>query len=88
MFEEGDKVIYVGEANPYRLMWTNGSYPSTITMHRYNEYTIDSIMHGTGMTFLRIKEFEGMFSSTDFCYPNDERLRKKKLKKIIKRNDK
>lgn len=85
MFEQGDKVIYIGEANPYRLIWTNGSYPSTITIHRFEEYTIDSIIYGTGMTFLKIKEYEGMFSHTDFCYPNDERLRGKKLSKITKR---
>ena len=88
MFEEGDKVIYVGEANPYRLMWTNGSYPSTITIYKYNEYTIDSIIYGTGMTFLRIKEVEGMFDGSNFCYANDSRLRKWKLRKITNRYDK
>jgi hypothetical protein len=88
MFEQGDKVIYIGEANPYRLMWTNGSYPSTITIHKYNQYTVDSAMFGTGMTFVRIKELEGMFSGRDFCYPNDSRLRRMKLMKIINKYDK
>ncbi len=88
MFKEGDKIIYVGEPNPYRLMWTNGSYPSTITIYKYNQYTVDSAIFGTGMTFVRIKELEGMFSSTDFCYPNDSRLRRRKLMKIINKYDK
>jgi hypothetical protein len=37
------------------------------------------------VTFVKIKEFEGMFSYRDFCYPNDVRVRARKLNKIVKR---
>lgn len=77
----GDKVVYFDDKNHFTMCYRN-EIQSKPVLIKYNEYTILSIVPGTGITFATFEEIHGLHDLSDFLRSNDTLLRKHKLQQL------